>query len=114
VRREIGKVRSPRLLAHHEVDVGLPLEFEEEDEDFVLSSGGDGDGGTPPSRDCGESISGSTPSSDPVYGSESKDTDSTTWPEWGSGDDGTGLEQTTKKTRTGWAEKLDPVRVEGG
>ncbi len=35
VRREIGRVRSPRLVAHHDVTVGVPLEFGEDDEEFL-------------------------------------------------------------------------------
>jgi hypothetical protein len=42
VRREIGRVTSPRLNAQHDVTTEVPLEFGEEDEDFVLSYRGDG------------------------------------------------------------------------
>jgi hypothetical protein len=37
VRREIGRVTSPRLNAQHDVTAEVPLEFGGEDEDFVLS-----------------------------------------------------------------------------
>lgn len=72
VRREIGRVRSPRLTAQHDVTAEVPLEFGEEDEDFVLSY--HGDGGTS-SRDDGISVSVSTPSSGPVDAGEGKDND---------------------------------------
>lgn len=71
VRREIGRVRSPRLTAQHDVTAEVPLEFEEEDEDFVLSYHGDG-----------VSLSVSTPSSDPVDAGEQKVSDGE-WPNWG-------------------------------
>jgi hypothetical protein len=77
VRREIGRVRSPRLVAHHDVTVGVPLEFGEDDEEFVLSYGGDG--GTS-SRDDGGSVSASTPSSGDT--GERKDSQNT-WLGWG-------------------------------
>lgn len=79
VRREIGRVRSPRLTAQHDVTAEVPLEFGEEDEDFVLSYREDG--GTS-SRDDGVSVSVSTPSSDPVDAGERKDNDGK-WPSWG-------------------------------
>ncbi|KAI0260974.1 hypothetical protein BC834DRAFT_499363 [Gloeopeniophorella convolvens] len=66
VRREIGKVRSPRLA---DPRAAVPLEFDEEDEDFILNYG-DADAGTSPSRDDGGSISISTPSSGPGDGPE--------------------------------------------
>ena len=78
VRREIGRVRSPRLTAQQDVTAEVPLEFGEEDEDFVLSYRGDG--GTS-SRDDGVSVSVSTPSSGPVE-AEGKDKDGN-WPNWG-------------------------------
>ena len=77
VRREIGRVRRPRLTAQHDVNA-VPLEFWEEDEDFVLSYRGDG--GTS-SRDDGVSVSVSTPSSGPVDAEERKDNDGN-WPNW--------------------------------
>jgi hypothetical protein len=80
VRREIGRVRSPRLTAQHDV-AEVPLEFGEEDEDFILSY--QGDGGTS-SRDDGVSVSVSTPSSGPVDAGEQKDSDGN-WPNWGVG-----------------------------
>ena len=76
VRREIGRVRSPRLTAQPDA-TAVPLEFGEEDEDFVLSYCGDG--GTS-SRDDGVSVS--TPSSGPVDAEERKDNDGN-WPNWG-------------------------------
>jgi hypothetical protein len=79
VRREIGRVRSPRLTAQHDVTADVPLEFGEEDEDFVLSYRGDG--GTS-SRDDGVSVSVSTPSSGPVDTGERKD-DEGNWSNWG-------------------------------
>ena len=79
VRREIGRVRSPRLTAQHDVTAEVPLEFGEEDDDFVLSCRGDG--GTS-SRDDGVSVSVSTPSSGPVDVGERKEHDSN-WPNWG-------------------------------
>lgn len=82
VRREISRVRSPRLVARHDAGAGVPLEFGEEDEDFILSSGGDD--GTSASRDDGGSVSASTPSSGPVYTGERKDTDSA-WLGWNTG-----------------------------
>jgi hypothetical protein len=80
VRREIGRVRSPRLTGQHDVTAEVPLEFGEEDEDFVLSYDR---GGVIPSRDDGVSVSVSTPSSGPVDAEERKDND--TWPNWGVG-----------------------------
>jgi hypothetical protein len=62
------------------VTAEVPLEFGEEDEDFVLSYGGDG---VTPSRDDGVSVSVSTPSSGPVDAGERKDND--TWSNWGVG-----------------------------
>jgi hypothetical protein len=79
VRREIGRVRSPRLSAQHDVTAEVPLEFEEEDEDFALSYRGDG--GTF-SRDDGVSISVSTPSSCAVDAGDQKVNDGN-WPNWG-------------------------------
>lgn len=35
LRREMGRVRSPRLAARPDVDLPVPLEFDEEDEDFI-------------------------------------------------------------------------------
>lgn len=81
VRREIGRVRSPRLSARHDVTAEVPLEFGEEDEEFVLSYGGDG---VTSSRDDGVSVSVSTPSSDPVDAGERKENNGT-WPNWGVG-----------------------------
>lgn len=78
VRREIGKVRSPRLDPHHNVTAGVPLEFEEEEEDFVLSYGG---GGTSPSHDDGGSVTASTPSSGLVDAGERRENDGP-WPSW--------------------------------
>jgi hypothetical protein len=80
VRREIGRVRSPRLVAHHDATVGVLLEFGEEDEEFVLSY--DEDGGTSPSRDDGGSAS--TPSSGVVETGEQKHKGNP-WPSWGIG-----------------------------
>jgi len=80
VRREISRVRSPKFVAHHDATVEVPLEFGEEDEDFVLSY--DIDDGASPSRDDGGSVSASTPSSGPVDAGERKESDST-WPGWG-------------------------------
>jgi hypothetical protein len=61
------------------VTAEVPLEFGEEDEDFVLSYRGDG--GTS-SRDDGVSVSVSTPSSGPVDAGEQKVNDGN-WPNWG-------------------------------
>jgi hypothetical protein len=82
VRREIGRVRSPRFVAQHNTTFGVPLEFGEEDEEFVLSY--DGEGGTSPSRDDSGSVSASTPSSGVVDAGERKD-DSNPWPSWAIG-----------------------------
>jgi len=91
VRREIGRVRSPRLVAHHDTTVGVLLEFGEEDEEFVLSY--DGDGGTSPPRDDGGSVSASTPSSDVVDTGERKE-NSNPWASWAIGDPtGEGVEE---------------------
>lgn len=91
VRREIGRVRSPRLVAHHDATVGVLLEFGEEDEEFVLSY--DGDGGTSPPRDDGGSVSASTPSSDVVDTGERK-SNSNLWPSWADEDPtGEGVEE---------------------
>jgi hypothetical protein len=35
VRRKISRVHGPRLIRHHDMVAGVPLEFGEEDEDFV-------------------------------------------------------------------------------
>ena len=35
LRREMGRVRSPRLVAKPDMDLPVPLEFDEEDEDFI-------------------------------------------------------------------------------
>jgi hypothetical protein len=78
VRREFGRVRSPRLVARHDATIGVPLEFGEEDEEFDLSYGGDSN--TSPLHDDG-SVSASTPSSGGVDTGERKDND-TTWPSW--------------------------------
>ena len=78
VRREIGKVRSPQLNAQHDEIAEVPLEFSEEDEEFVLSYGGDG---VTSSRDDGVSVSVSTPSSGPADAGERKDSEGT-WPNW--------------------------------
>jgi len=79
VRREIGRVRSPRLVPHHGATIGVPLEFGEEDEEFVLSYGGDSS--TSPLRDDGGSVSVSTPSSGGVDTGERKDNENT-WLSW--------------------------------
>jgi hypothetical protein len=81
VRREIGRVRSPQLTAQHDETAEVPLEFSEEDEDLVLSYGGDG---VTSLREDGVSVSVSTPSSGPVDAGERKDNDST-WSNWGVG-----------------------------
>jgi hypothetical protein len=81
VRREIGRVRSPQLTAQHDETAEVPLEFSEEDEDLVLSYGGDG---ITSLREDGVSVSVSTPSSGPVDAGERKDNDST-WSNWGVG-----------------------------
>lgn len=80
VRRGVSRVRSPRLLAHNDVIAGVPLEFGEEDEDFVLSPYD----GTSTSRDDGGSVSVSTPSSGPGDASERKDVENT-WLSWDAG-----------------------------
>jgi hypothetical protein len=36
IRREIGRVRSPQFVAQHDATFGVPLEFGEEDEEFVM------------------------------------------------------------------------------
>jgi len=56
---------------------GVPLEFGEEDEDFVLSAYD----GASTSRDDGGSVSVSTPSSGPVDAGERKDSENT-WSMW--------------------------------
>lgn len=79
VRREIGRVRSPRLVPHYGATIGVPLEFGEEDEEFVLSYGGDSS--TSPLRDDGGSVSVSTPSSGGADTGERKDSKNT-WLSW--------------------------------
>ena len=76
VRREIGRVRSPRLVAHHDATIGVPLEFGEEDEEFVLSYGS-----TSPLHEDGGSVSASTPSSGGVDVGEQKGDDNA-WLSW--------------------------------
>lgn len=39
LRREMGRVRSPRLAARLDTDLPVPLEFDEEDEDFLGAGG---------------------------------------------------------------------------
>ncbi len=77
VRRGVSRVRSPRLVAHNDMAAGVPLEFGEEDEDFVLSAYD----GASTSRDDGGSVSVSTPSSGPVDAGERKDSENT-WSMW--------------------------------
>jgi hypothetical protein len=77
---EIGRVRSPRLTAQYNVTAKVPLEFGKEDDDFVLSYGGDD---VTSSRD-GVLVPVSTPLPDSVDAGERKDDDST-WPNWGIG-----------------------------
>jgi len=80
VRRGVSRVRSPRLLAHTDMAAGVPLEFdEEEDEDFVLSAS------APTSRDDGGSVSVSTPSSGPGDAGERKDGENTWLSSWDAG-----------------------------
>ena len=69
VRRGVSRVRSPRLVAYNDMAVGVPLEFGEEDEEFVLSN----------SREDGGSVSVSTPSSGPGDAGERKGSEDT-WP----------------------------------
>ncbi|KAH9167567.1 hypothetical protein EDB89DRAFT_2074692 [Lactarius sanguifluus] len=80
VRRGVSRVRSPRLIAHNDMATGVPLEFGEEDEDFMLSAYE----GTSNSRDDGGSVSVSTPSSGPIDAGEHKD-DENTWSLWDAG-----------------------------
>ena len=69
VRRGVSRVRSPRLVAYSDMAAGVPLEFGEEDEEFVLSN----------SREDGGSVSVSTPSSGPGVADERKGSEDT-WP----------------------------------
>jgi len=71
VRRGVSRVRSPRLVAENGMAAGVPLEFAEEDEDFILYDGPPEDGG---------SVSASTPSSGPADAGEHKDGE--TWSQW--------------------------------
>jgi hypothetical protein len=75
VRRGVNRVRSPRLAADNGMVAGVPLEFAEEDEDFILNDGASN------SREDGGSVSVSTPSSGPGDAGEHKD-DENTWPSW--------------------------------
>lgn len=78
VRRGVSRVRSPRLVAtENDMAAGVPLEFAEEDEDFVLY-----DGSASNSREDGGSVSVSTPSSGPGDAGERKDDDETNWSLW--------------------------------
>lgn len=72
VRRGVSRVRSPRLVAYNDMAAGVPLEFGEEDEEFVLSS----------SRDDGGSVSASTPSSAPGDTGERKGGENTWSSSW--------------------------------
>jgi len=72
VRRGVNRVRSPRF--DNDMAAGVPLEFAEEDEDFILNDGASN------SREDGRSVSVSTPSSGPGDTGEHKDDD--TWPLW--------------------------------
>ncbi|CCM06516.1 uncharacterized protein FIBRA_08788 [Fibroporia radiculosa] len=81
LRREIGKVRSPRLAAHpdDELSSSVPLEFDEEDEDFLDSNMGSGGHDTvspSPSRgagDSGESISTPSSTAEPLPVEDNRD-----------------------------------------
>lgn len=72
VRHGVSRVRSPHLIAENEMAPGVPLEFVEEDEDFILYDGLPEDGG---------SVTASTPSSGPMDASEHKDGENT-WSQW--------------------------------
>ncbi|VDC01002.1 unnamed protein product [Peniophora sp. CBMAI 1063] len=91
LRSQIGRVRSPRVLPSRgeQTSTSVPLEFDEEDEDFVLERGGrrmeDDALSHATSQDDGPSVS--TPSSgadvlDNARGHEAHVEESDPWPSW--------------------------------
>lgn len=98
VRRGVSRVRSPRLVAHNDMG-GVPLEFGEEDEDFVLTAS--------TSREDGGSVSVSTPSSGPGDAGEGGKDGENAWAPW----DGVG--GTTSKEVDDMGEPFEELSVVG-